>query len=121
MGPAHYARMAASQYRAHRGGISTGRRASPPRVAGRGRSQLATAAAGKPLGRGAYEYAHDAGSAGGRQGPMAAATERTAADSAVRAAGRPLGGSGAVRRGGGTAGGARQVARGYFRSRDTKR
>jgi hypothetical protein len=120
MGPAHYARMAASQYRAHRGGLSAGRRASPPRVAGRGGSQSAMAAVGAPGGRGAYGYAHDAGSAGGRQGPMPASTARTA-DSVVRAVGRPSGGSGAVRRGGGTADGARQVARGYFRSRDNKR
>jgi hypothetical protein len=128
MGPAQYARMAASQYRAHRSGRSTGRRASQPRVAGRGRLQpaMAAAAAGT-AGGGAYRYAQQAAAGGGHQGPMSASTStggsagrRAPASSEVRAAGRPSGGSGAIRRGGGTADGARQVARSYFRSRDKR-
>lgn len=118
MGPAQYARMVASQYRAHRGGISTGGRTSPPRVAGRNRRQPETAATGAPSG-GAYGYAHGPGLAGGRQGQMPASTTGTAGP-AVHTAGRLAGGGGAVRRSGGTANAARQVARGYFRSQDKR-
>jgi hypothetical protein len=128
MGPAQYARMAASQYRAHRSGLGAGRRASQPTVAGRGRLQPAMA--GATVGAPGAGYGSDAPSgSGGRRGPMSgSATGITGSTSApaepgsgaARPAGRPSGGIGAIRRGGGTADEARQVARGYFRSRDKR-
>lgn len=119
---AHYVRAAASQYRAQRGA----RHPAPAAAGGRHRGHAA-AIAGAASRQGGQLAMHGAGpgvasqlqSAGGtgrRAGRSVPATSRSASPP------RPadLTGGGSIRGTGGAAAGARQVARGYFRSRGKK-